>query len=147
MPSLLTLSSPFSWLLLLRICHMMWNIPLGSLGQLSWLCPVPRSCPPSAYWWEGTVGDTPVMLSQQTPTCYQLLSSTEHSTEGCSGENWLHLSQTHGPKRHTNVGRQQLPQPVDFPEQVGKLCVRKSANPVICTGLSAQEFSVSCLVP
>ena len=42
--------------------HMVWNIPLVSLGQLSWLCPLPRSCPPPAYWWGGNVGETALML-------------------------------------------------------------------------------------
>lgn len=30
---------------------------------------------PQPHWWEGNVGDTAVMLSQQTPMCYQLFSS------------------------------------------------------------------------
>jgi len=29
-------------------CHMVWNIPLVSLGGLSWLCILPNSCPPPA---------------------------------------------------------------------------------------------------
>lgn len=28
----------FAW------CHMVWNIPLVSLGQLSWFCPLPAPC-------------------------------------------------------------------------------------------------------
>ena len=30
-------------------CHMVWNIPLVSWGQLSQLCPLPASCPLPAY--------------------------------------------------------------------------------------------------
>ena len=30
-------------------CHMVWNIPLASLGQLSWLCPIPASRAPPAF--------------------------------------------------------------------------------------------------
>jgi len=26
------------------------DYPLGQLGQLSWLCALPRSCPPPASW-------------------------------------------------------------------------------------------------
>lgn len=81
MPSLPTLASPFSWPLLLCRCHTLQNIPLDSLGQLSWLCPVPRSRPPSAHWWEGDAGGTAVMLSQQTPTCYQLLYSYQYRAQ------------------------------------------------------------------
>lgn len=31
-------------------CHMIWGIPFTSLGQLSWLCPLPGSGSPRAYW-------------------------------------------------------------------------------------------------
>jgi len=30
-------------------CHMVWNIPLVSLCQLSWLCPLPASHAPLCF--------------------------------------------------------------------------------------------------
>ena len=33
----------FAW------CHIMWNIPLASSGQLSWFCPLPDPCALSVF--------------------------------------------------------------------------------------------------
>lgn len=57
-------SLPFSSSLLgfiLSSCHM--GYPCISLGQLSWLCPLPRLCIlPSTVWGED-VGEAALMLS------------------------------------------------------------------------------------
>jgi len=61
---------------------MVWNIPSVSLGQLPWLCPLPRFYPLPACWWRGECwGDSldavqVLLSSRQTPgvlsTAFQL---------------------------------------------------------------------------
>lgn len=45
----------FFYLLYLSWCHMLWDTSLDIFCQLTWLCPLPGSCPPPAPWW-GNVG-------------------------------------------------------------------------------------------
>lgn len=52
-------SPPFPQLLLLSTHPMAWNIPLVSVGQLAWLCPLPGSCPLPPCWW-GSAGAKPL---------------------------------------------------------------------------------------
>ena len=81
--------------------HMVKNIPLVSLGQLSWLCPFPTSCPPPGLW--SRVGETVLMLWEhcsalaKSSVCYQHCSNYKckaQHREGCCGERQPHPSQT-----------------------------------------------------
>lgn len=66
---------------------MVWNIPLDSLGKLSWLCPFPRSCQPPAHWLlrvvrGDDVGEITLMLCQRCPALAKtLIISTFVATE------------------------------------------------------------------
>lgn len=42
----------FAW------CHLVWNIPLASVAQLSWFCPHPSPCAPAALLTGRTVQET-----------------------------------------------------------------------------------------
>lgn len=56
------------------------NIPLVNLGQLSWLGPIPRSCPSPAYWWEWNLEETEpwcsVSAAQQQPKQWFVICSS-----------------------------------------------------------------------
>lgn len=47
----------FAW------CHIVWNMSLSSLSQLSWFCPAP--CAPPATHWQGSVRSWNVLISVQ----------------------------------------------------------------------------------
>ena len=59
-----TANSPLCTPLLepLLLSPAVWDIPLVSSSQLSWLCPLPASCPPTAYLLEGQSGKETLML-------------------------------------------------------------------------------------
>lgn len=70
--------------------HPVWSISLVSLVQLSWLCPLPTSCPPPAHWplgwsWRGSLDAPTGSTGQQRTTHWCLINSvtatnTKHST-------------------------------------------------------------------
>lgn len=91
---------PFILLSLSFYCchHMLWNIPLVSWDQLSWLCTFPISC--LGVEWEAETSSAQCKHCSaltRTPVCYQHCfshqSKTRHHT-GCWEENELHPSQT-----------------------------------------------------
>ena len=59
-------------------CHMVWNILSASLGQFSWLCPLPTSSLPRDYWsfvgrgkkedWRDRLDSVKVLLSSDQNT-------------------------------------------------------------------------------
>jgi len=84
---------------------MVWNIPSVSLGQLSWLCPLPTSCLPPAHCSLGEWGEAASVLCEhclavaKMLVCYQHLSilveeNLVHRNENCSAQ----LSWTITPK-------------------------------------------------
>lgn len=88
-------SSPlFFQILPLSRHHTAWNIPVVSLSQLSWLCPLPRSCPPQPTseggvldrWFQRCSAGTKALVQ------YQHLASYQCNTQHRHGENYLHLA-------------------------------------------------------
>lgn len=80
---------PTSSFLLAFIAGQTWygmEYPFSQLDQLSWLWPLPRSCPPPAHRQEGSVGETALLQCQhcsataKTLGCEQHLSRYQHST-------------------------------------------------------------------
>lgn len=77
-PSLLSLIAGQTWYGM--------EYPFSQLDQLSWLWPLPRSCPPPAHRQEGSVGETALLQCQhcsataKTLGCEQHLSRYQHST-------------------------------------------------------------------
>jgi len=71
LPFLLLSSSFYCWVW----CHMVWNTPLVSWGQLSQLCPLPAVCGPPAYSLAGQHKQAFMMckhsLAISTSVCYQ----------------------------------------------------------------------------
>ena len=76
-----------------------------SWGQLSWLCPLPASCPPPAYLLGGAAWEKDKALTlwahcsaiAKTLVCHQQCFSHKSKAQyltGCSEENELQLSQT-----------------------------------------------------
>ena len=69
---------------------MVWNIPLASLGQLSWLCPLPASCAPPASSLKGqyeklkspwlSVSTAQQQLKRQCVISILLILNPKHST-------------------------------------------------------------------
>jgi len=68
---------------------MVWDVTLFSLGQLSWLCPLPVSCPLPDYLFAGDdcAGEKTMMLYKhwsviaKTLVCSQCCSSNKSRTQ------------------------------------------------------------------
>lgn len=69
------------------------------MEYLAQLCPLSRSCHPSAYCWRGTCWKSAALVLgsavAKTLVCYQHPATPlQNTAKRCSGENYLHLSQT-----------------------------------------------------
>ena len=64
--------------------HMVWNSPLASLGQLSWLCPLPASCASGRAWNAkkslASINITQQQLKHQCVINIILMLNPKHST-------------------------------------------------------------------
>lgn len=73
-----TLSSPILSAFGMELAYGM-NIPLVTLGHLSWLCPIPRSWPSPAYWCEWSPEETALVLcagAQDQPKHWCVISTS-----------------------------------------------------------------------
>lgn len=63
---------------------MVWNSPLMNLGQLSWLCLLPRFCLLPAYTWQAR------MLKGQAGVAGPVLNSSQNTAVLLGTPSWTH---------------------------------------------------------